>query len=310
MLDIPYYMTTGYHDKMVAAVIHEANRIYRLWCINNPEFSHRGRVQLIAHSLGSAIVVDILSDQPTRIRHDWDITKLPLKDLPVDHFAFDVHNLFMVGSPVGLFLFLKRSNLLPRRGRKKPGSEDLDVDGIPGVTGERGTYGCLAVDNVYNVAHIYDPVALCLNATVDVDYAATLTQAFVPSSSTSWFSAPSFWPLGTTMVNKRVNTTLEPSAVARLPSVVVPETPELTPEELAKRKAFLLNDNGQIDFFLQDSSGPLEFQYLAMLSAHMSYWNSHGFVRMLLTETGRRPGRNGTLVGMRAQQKGYVPSTK
>lgn len=254
MLDIPYYMTTGYHDKMVAAVIHEANRIYHLWCVNNPEFTRWGRVHLIAHSFGSVIAVDILSDQPTRIHHDCDITKLPLKDLPSDHFAFDVHNLVMVGSPAGLFLFLKGSGLLPRRGRKKLGSEDLRDDGAPGVTGERGTYGCLAVDNVYNIAHIYDPVALCLNATVDVDYAAKLKQATVPSSSTSWFSAPSFWPSRAASVNMGVDSTLEPGAVARLPLAAVPETHNLTHEEIAKRKAFLLNDNGQIDFFLHSRS--------------------------------------------------------
>src|SRR5204863_1570055 len=154
-------------------------------------------------------------------------------------------NLVMVGSPAGLFLFLKGSGLLPRRGHKKLSSEDLGDDGAPGVTGERGTYGCLAVDNVYNIAHLYDPVALCLNATVDVTYAASLKQAIIPSSSTSWFSTPSFWPSRPAPVNMGVQSTLEPGSVARLPSIAVPETHDLTREEIAERKAFLLNDNGQ-----------------------------------------------------------------
>lgn len=37
MLDIPYYLS-HYKPKMVEAVIKEANRIYRLWCNNNPRF--------------------------------------------------------------------------------------------------------------------------------------------------------------------------------------------------------------------------------------------------------------------------------
>lgn len=52
MLDIPYYLSTEHNPKMIAACINEANRIYRLWCANNPGFGENGRVHLIAHSLG------------------------------------------------------------------------------------------------------------------------------------------------------------------------------------------------------------------------------------------------------------------
>jgi hypothetical protein len=52
MADIPYYMS-HHQPKMVAAVIREANRVYQLWCRNNPGFAENGRVHIIAHSLGS-----------------------------------------------------------------------------------------------------------------------------------------------------------------------------------------------------------------------------------------------------------------
>src|SRR6266576_4701036 len=61
MLDIPYYLSREHNPKMTAACIQEANRIYRLWCANNPGFSEWGRVHLIAHSLGSVMAIDILS---------------------------------------------------------------------------------------------------------------------------------------------------------------------------------------------------------------------------------------------------------
>lgn len=56
MFDIPFYMS-HHKPKMISALVTEANRVYRLWCRNNPNFSHTGRVHLIAHSLGSVMVI-------------------------------------------------------------------------------------------------------------------------------------------------------------------------------------------------------------------------------------------------------------
>jgi DDHD domain len=313
MLDIPYYLTTGYHDKMVAAVIREANRIYHLWCVNNPGFAQHGKVHLIAHSLGSVMAIDILSSQPTYVQLPKPIKELSLSDLPTSHFAFDVQNLFLAGSPAGFFLLLKQTGLLPRHGHRKAGvdEDDTSSDSMPGVTGERGTYGCLPVDNVYNIVNPYDPVAYCLNAAVDANYAAALKQALVPNSAKPWLSfllrsggsaanASSRSVAGATAAS---STILKPSATTRLPSTVEMETHNFTREEIAERKAYLLNDNGQIDFFLRYGGGPLEIQYLTMLGAHSSYWVNQDFIRLLVSEIGRPKGRAGTLVEMRAVKK-------
>lgn len=56
MFDIPFYMS-HHKPKMISALVTEANRVYRLWCRNNPDFSRKGRVHLIAHSLGSVMVI-------------------------------------------------------------------------------------------------------------------------------------------------------------------------------------------------------------------------------------------------------------
>ncbi|OAQ57370.1 DDHD domain-containing protein [Pochonia chlamydosporia 170] len=307
MLDIPYYMTPRFHKKMIDAVIREANRVYHLWCINNPGFAHRGRVHIIGHSLGSVMAMDILSNQPTKVHQDRDIANLIPNELPADHLVFDVYNLFLVGSPAGLFLFLNGSSLVPRQGRKNSATEDPDDGILVHVAGRRGTYGCLAVDNVYNIVHPCDPVALCLNATVDVDYAATLKLASVPSASMPWFSTPSFWHSATSM-EKVGDKTLEPVNVAELGPSVQQNAHNYTPEEISERKAFELNDNGQIDYMLSGVGGPLEVQYVTMLTAHMSYWSNRDFVRTLVREIGRRPGREGTILSMRAQRKETVPS--
>jgi hypothetical protein len=248
------------------------------------------------------MALDILSKQPTRVHHEHDITKTPFSDLPLDQFVFDVHSLFMAGCPAGFFLLLKRCGLLPRRGRNKPGAEDIIDDSPPGVAGERGTYGCLAVDNVYNVVNPYDPVAYCLNATVDADYAATLKPALVPSSAISWLSFARLRKSSTSS-SAALGATKPSLTMMRLPSNVELETHNFTREELAEKKAYLLNDNGQIDFFLRYGGGALEIQYLTMLGAHSSYWISKDFVRMVVTEVGRSFGREGTLPSMRAQKK-------
>lgn len=103
MLDIPYYLS-HHKPKMVKAVVREANRVYRLWCKNNPGFQENGRVHLIAHSLGSVMAVDILSQQPTHVPQ-FDFSNTALHN---DIFEFDTRHLFLCGSPAGFFLLLNK----------------------------------------------------------------------------------------------------------------------------------------------------------------------------------------------------------
>lgn len=118
MFDIPFYMSHN-KPKMISALVTEANRVYRLWCRNNPRFTSEGRVHLIAHSLGSVMTLDVLSRQPS-IPLPLDLSK---PDPETQFFEFDTTNLFLLGSPAGFFLLLERGSLMPRRGRRKPGSE-------------------------------------------------------------------------------------------------------------------------------------------------------------------------------------------
>jgi hypothetical protein len=293
MLDIPYYLSPQHNPKMISACIQEANRIYRLWCANNPGFSENGRVHLVAHSLGSVMAIDILSAQPSFVDPHFANPTIPEDELPDDQFIFNTTDLFVCGSPVGLFLMMKNANLLPRRDKEKPGADSYAT---PGVAGEQGTYGCLAVDNIYNIINPYDPVACRINATVDVVYANTLKPATIPSASTSYFSFSN--PFKSSSQSTDPN--YKPSLTSRLPSTVELETHNFTREEIAEKRAYLLNDNGQIDYFMKYGGGPLEIQYLTMLGAHSSYWLSRDFVRMIVVEVGREVGREGTVREMRA----------
>ncbi|EFQ33458.1 DDHD domain-containing protein [Colletotrichum graminicola] len=298
MFDIPFYLS-HHKGKMIKALVTEANRVYRLWCRNNPGFAERGRIHMVGHSLGSAMAIEILSRQPTRVPRLDLSTGMPQSDF----FDFDTTNLFLVGSPAGFFLLLERGMLQPRRGRMKPGADPADTN-APEVTGEAGRYGCIAVDNIYNVLAKEDPIAYLLNGTIDPVYATSLRTAYVPSSANSIFKY-----VGNAMKSLVPGTTPAPVAPAvpkpsfvRLPSQLELEVHDFTREETAERKAYLLNDNGQIDYYLRFGGGPLEIQYLNMLSAHTCYWTSLDFIRMLCMEVGRKPGRGNTIPAMRAQK--------
>lgn len=81
------------------------------------------------------------------------------------------------------------------------------------------------------------------------------------------------------------------------------ETHDFSREELAEKRMLLLNDNGQIDYYISGGGGPLNIQYLNMLSAHSSYWILPDFVRFIVVEIGRKVGKNGSLLALRAEKK-------
>jgi len=145
MFDIPFYMS---HHKasMIEALIVAANGVYRKWCANNPGFAEEGRVHIIAHSLGSAMSIEVLSRRQPAVVPGLDMANPSPRPQP-QYFEFNTTNLFLLGSPAGFFLLLEQGKLLPRRGRAKPGADPRDTDADE-IVGELGTFGCLAVDNV------------------------------------------------------------------------------------------------------------------------------------------------------------------
>ena len=293
MLDVPYYLS-HHKEKMTSAVVKEANRVYRLWCSNNPGFASNGKVHVIAHSLGSVMAMDILSKQPTTVSKGTDL-KASGRNPSDKAFEFNTISLFNCGSPAGFFLLLNKANLVPRKGRK-----GAEVAGR-GISGE-ASYGCLAVNSLYNLVHRNDPIAYQQNACVDADYARSLLPAYIPSASTGFLNklgSAVGWSSSSPSSTYQSKGVQQRPSIQQLPSTVELETRDFTREEIAEKRMFLLNDNGQIDFFLS----PGNIQYLDMLGAHSSYWISQDFARFLVMELGRKPGKEATLPVLRAQKK-------
>ncbi|KAK9466765.1 DDHD domain-containing protein [Lipomyces arxii] len=398
LLDIPYYLSR-HRPRVLHAVVAEANRIYRLWMRNNPGWN--GKVSIVAHSLGSVIATDILYRQPSvppplfsQNEHNCDRDELLLE--------FSVRNLFLVGSPVGFFLLLNRTNLIPRITsttryasivQNMPAFEfdsessepvrNFTVEDIGLNHG--GVYGCLAVENIYNIVHTSDPIAYRLNPSVDPEYATKLEHAFLTIpvikkgfslsfALTRWYkqselqarsqAASQKWLKSVRLAGSRVvgdavrifkpnyragerieenrealkrskgiaedergilepdsdtdATTedsdsdssniissdhtkpkrpplqgiysfardLETSNSARGGKI---EARDLKFERVVRTRMHCLNENGQIDYFIQPK-GPLENQYISILTAHSGYWESKEFANLVAVECSRPAG--------------------
>ncbi|WWC73239.1 uncharacterized protein I206_107205 [Kwoniella pini CBS 10737] len=283
LLDIPLYMS-HHRQKMIEAVCQQANKLYRLWIARNPEFENGGRVHIIGHSLGSALAAQILSNQPTKMP---GISQLPKQVITQtkDRFLFNTSNLFLCGSPLGIFLHLEQAQLMPRKGRERtmhsPQDEALD---------RSGKYGCLAIDSLYNIFYYTDPVAYQLNAAVDVKLSAHRPPLAITS-----VTAPFYAPVtdGFTTISKYLPSYLGGSTdekkparpgVIRLPSGIEmsgPSGEERLEGTRGERRFSALNPHGNVDFYLP-SAGVSE--YLDMITAHLSYWTDPSFAAFLLAE--------------------------
>ncbi|KZT60687.1 hypothetical protein CALCODRAFT_492247 [Calocera cornea HHB12733] len=170
LIDIPYFMS-HHRIRMVEAVCNQANRAYRLWCERHPDFQESGRVHIIAHSLGAALAAEILSNQPTYV------PKYNFGDpIPNDRFIFDTSNLFMLGSPLGIFMHVYQSQIIARRGRERTKDAEPDV-----ALDRTGVFGCLAVDAIYNIFNGPDPVAYLCNPCVDAPVGRSRPPSNIPN---------------------------------------------------------------------------------------------------------------------------------
>lgn len=113
-LDVLLYQSS-YREEIARITLEECNRIYRHFRERNPEF--RGKVHLVGHSLGSAILFDIVCRQRERRAPNDDRNPLRFwpsqagqrdkareSDLQLD---FEVADFYCLGSPIGLFQMLK-----------------------------------------------------------------------------------------------------------------------------------------------------------------------------------------------------------
>jgi hypothetical protein len=110
-LDVLLYQSS-YRDHISRIVSEESNRIFKLFMKRNPDF--KGKVHLVGHSLGSAILFDVLCQQRTRAADEkpwsrfWPSQEHDISSSQAElALDFDVEDFFCLGSPIGLFQMLK-----------------------------------------------------------------------------------------------------------------------------------------------------------------------------------------------------------
>ena len=168
-MDIIYYQSPLYRTEIITGVARCLNETYAKFMRNNPDFN--GPVSILAHSLGSVIVYDILTQwTPFRIYDEYvsqavnlycqkerttEEERLLLDTLresreAIDKCAglmdkvlvgedsrlqFSVKNLFCIGSPLAVFIIMRggtyRSAIPPKE----------------------------QVERIFNIFHPYDPIA-------------------------------------------------------------------------------------------------------------------------------------------------------
>lgn len=188
MQDILLYQS-AYREHISRIVTDESNRIYDLFLQRNPYF--KGKVSLAGHSLGSAVLFDILCRQkeepkPSSSKHKPQhksrssaSTKPQAGDV---NFAFDVEHFYCMGSPIGIFQMLKSRTIAGRHHpHSLPAESPLDPDylddsylstssnvgfsvgdNISATTGLPLTVSSPKCAQLYNIIHPADPIAFRL----------------------------------------------------------------------------------------------------------------------------------------------------
>lgn len=138
-LDILLYQS-AYREHIAGIVQRECNRVYHLFLERNPSFS--GKVSLIGHSLGSAILFDILCHQKEQNQLSLDLNKQNRRrsrassmmkqtnnrNLELD---FEVEDFYCLGSPLGLYQMLKGRKIAARKSlRGEPAESPLHASAI------------------------------------------------------------------------------------------------------------------------------------------------------------------------------------
>ena len=171
-LDILLYQS-AYREHIVSIVRRECNRVYDLFMSRNPQFD--GKVSIVGHSLGSAILFDILCQQQDVAQNqDSKVAGSRRHSRQTSHninssLKFKVEDFYCLGSPLGLYQMLKghliRARTTTSALPKTNALEDPFLGPASSKSQER-VYDILSVGisspkcgQLFNIFHPADPIA-------------------------------------------------------------------------------------------------------------------------------------------------------
>ncbi|KAK5169160.1 uncharacterized protein LTR77_006469 [Saxophila tyrrhenica] len=205
-LDILLYQSPAYKDHISRIVLEECNRIYHLFMERNPNF--KGKISMIGHSLGSAIMFDILCRQDQQL-HPSKQHRKHQHHLKLD---FEVEDFYALGSPIGLFQMLTGRTIAAREGpdgRKRAMTTSMDDPMLSDIASASTTSSSkttrtpldrttstsdLATSNpkcaqLFNIFHPTDPISYRIEPLISPTM-ATLKPQPLPYTKRGIFGAP------------------------------------------------------------------------------------------------------------------------
>ncbi|KAJ5777105.1 hypothetical protein N7520_000351 [Penicillium odoratum] len=207
-MDVLLYQS-GYCEHISNIVKQECNRILQLYQKRNPSF--KGSVSLCGHSLGSAILFDILCHQPSDVHgtQENNAGTEESDDAPDQRgggssaLDFECQEFFCLGSPIALFQMLKGKTIAGHSllgARSRTGA--LDVEFGPNAFGsfkcsKRDSHGDDGIYNpaidsapkcrdLYNIFHPSDPVSYRIEPLVSPAMASLKPQPLPSVKKSLW----------------------------------------------------------------------------------------------------------------------------
>lgn len=161
-LDILLYMTPLYFQRIIKATLDEMHRVYNMFIKVAGEGARETKVSLIGHSLGSAIIADLLSF----VTDDLIIENIQSKSrAAASSLGFSVDKCFLFGSPLALFFLLRQLKPVACISSGHDGADPLadpntflnlphPSDGTVVLEPRKVIFSCA---EIYNIFHPCDP---------------------------------------------------------------------------------------------------------------------------------------------------------
>ncbi|MCJ1405956.1 hypothetical protein MMC19_000021 [Ptychographa xylographoides] len=218
-LDILLYQS-AYREHIAGIVQRECNRVYKLFVERNSYF--KGKVSLIGHSLGSAILFDVLCRQrdvpdipgpvPTKLHVKRTENLKAQQDKRNVNLDFEVEDFFCLGSPLGLFQMLKGRTIVGRNAPDAMAAESpMDPDSIDnpfsadysrpgGPNSEKRDILSISVSSpkcmqLFNIFHPTDPIAYRIEPLISPAMSSLKPQP-LPYTKRGIFAAPGLTNIG------------------------------------------------------------------------------------------------------------------
>ncbi|ODV94527.1 hypothetical protein PACTADRAFT_3413 [Pachysolen tannophilus NRRL Y-2460] len=268
LLDVLLYYEPRYLNMILDEVTTQINDVYATYLKKNPGFE--GKVSFVGHSLGSAILFDILARQPDHVNLHSDKDKI---------LNFEVENFFAVGSPIGVFKLLKHCNIGPRELNPFNGESDVKSLASP------------KVKNFYNVFHPCDPVGYRIEPLIDREF-ANYKPAIIPFASKNIDSQlkdlSEYGDQLTSKVLQNLNSVISNIALlkSKAESDAKNNNSETAQNSLVSPRALQImtkcNYSGRVDYSLPE--GIFDISLFSAIGSHVSYFEEPNISGFLLNQ--------------------------